>query len=87
MVVMVYLVLVMCWLGFNDVVVQLYCDFFDVLQVQGKLQLIGGFVDGSGGVYVLCNVDSLVQVQVIVVIDLLVMMQVFDLIVYEWNIC
>jgi len=70
---------------FNDAAVQPHRDFLDALQAQGKLQLTGGFADGSGGAYVLCNVDSLAQAQAIVATDPLVTMQASDLTVHEWN--
>ncbi|MBN5051315.1 hypothetical protein B9Y66_03810 [Stenotrophomonas maltophilia] len=81
----VYLVLAMRQPGFTDAVVQPHRDFLDALQAEGKLQLTGGFADGSGGAYVLCNVDSLAQAQAIVATDPLVTMQASALSVHEWN--
>lgn len=81
----VYLVLAMRQPGFTDAVVQPHRDFLDALQAEGKLQLTGGFADGSGGAYVLCNVDSLAQAQAIVATDPLVTMQASTLSVHEWN--
>ncbi len=81
----VYLVMAMRRPDFNDAAVQPHRDFLDALQAQGKLQLTGGFADGSGGAYVLCNVDSLAQAQAIVATDPLVTMHASDLTVHEWN--
>lgn len=81
----VYLVLAMRQPDFNDAVVQPHRDFLDVLQAEGKLQLAGGFTDGSGGAYVLCNVDSLAQAQAIAATDPLVTMQASTLTVHEWT--
>lgn len=81
----VYLVLAMRLPGFNDAVVQPHRDFLDALQAEGRLQLTGGFADGSGGAYVLCNLDSLAQAQAIIATDPLVTMQASALSVHEWN--
>jgi len=81
----VYLVLAMRLPGFTDAVVQPHRDFLDALQAEGRLQLTGGFADGSGGAYVLCNLASLAQAQAIVATDPLVTMQASALSVHEWN--
>ncbi|TPD71673.1 hypothetical protein FJP69_06895 [Stenotrophomonas maltophilia] len=81
----VYLVLATRLPGFTDAVVQPHRDFLDALQAEGRLQLTGGFADGSGGAYVLCNLDSLAQAQAIVATDPLVTMQASALSVHEWN--
>ncbi|WP_312107811.1 YciI family protein [Stenotrophomonas indicatrix] len=81
----VYLVLAMRLPGFTDAVVQPHRDFLDALQAEGRLQLTGGFADGSGGAYVLCNLDSLAQAQAIVATDPLVTMQASALSVHEWH--
>lgn len=81
----VYLVLAMRLPGFTDAVVQPHRDFLDALRAEGRLQLTGGFADGSGGAYVLCNLDSLAQAQAIVATDPLVTMQASALSVHEWN--
>ena len=70
---------------FNDAAVQPHRDFLEALQAQGKLQLTGGFADGSGGAYVLCNVESLEQARAIVATDPLVTMHASELTVHEWN--
>lgn len=81
----VYLVLAMRLPGFTDAVVQPHRDFLEALRAEGRLQLTGGFADGSGGAYVLCNLDSLAQAQAIVATDPLVTMQASALSVHEWN--
>ena len=81
----VYLVMAMRRPDFNDVAVQPHRDFLEALQAQGKLQLTGGFADGSGGAYVLCNVESLEQARAIVATDPLVTMHASELTVHEWN--
>ena len=45
----VYLVLAMRRPDFNAAAVQPHLDFLDALRAQGRLQLTGGFADGSGG--------------------------------------
>lgn len=82
----VYLVMAMRLPGFTDAAVQPHRDFLDALRAQGRLQLTGGFSDGSGGAYVLCNVDSLADAQAIVATDPLLSMQASALTVHEWNI-
>ncbi|MCC8535881.1 YciI family protein [Xanthomonas axonopodis pv. poinsettiicola] len=81
-----YLVLAMRLPSFDDAAIQPHRDFLDALRAQGRLHLTGGFTDGSGGAYVLCNVDDLAQAQAIVASDPLVTMQASDLSVHEWTI-
>jgi len=81
----VYLVLAMRRPDFNAAAVQPHLDFLDALRERGQLQLTGGFSDGTGGAYVLCNVESLAQAQAIVAADPLVTMQASHLTVHEWN--
>ncbi|MCC4603536.1 hypothetical protein HG421_09400 [Xanthomonas campestris pv. badrii] len=81
-----YLVLAMRLPSFDDAAIQPHRDFLDALRAQGRLHLTGGFTDGSGGAYVLCNVDSLAQAQAIVASDPLATLQASELSVYEWTI-
>ena len=81
----VYLVLAMRRPDFNAAAVQPHLDFLDALRAQGQLQLTGGFSDGTGGAYLLCNVSSLADAQAIVATDPLVTMQASQLTVHEWN--
>ena len=81
----VYLVLAMRRPDFNAAAVQPHLDFLDALRERGQLQLTGGFSDGTGGAYLLCNVDSLAEAQAIVATDPLVTMQASYLTVHEWN--
>ncbi|MDV0440738.1 YciI family protein [Xanthomonas sacchari] len=82
----VYLVLAMRRPDFDAAAVQPHLAFLDALRAQGRLQLTGGFADGSGGAYVLCNVASLAEAQAIVATDPLVTMQASELTVHEWNV-
>ncbi len=82
----VYLVLAMRRPQFDTAAVQPHLAFLDALRAEGRLQLTGGFADGSGGAYVLCNLDSLEQAQAIVAGDPLVTMGASDLTVHQWNI-
>ncbi|AWH50126.1 YciI family protein [Isoptericola jiangsuensis] len=81
----VYLVLAMRRPDFNAAAVQPHLDFLDALRERGQLQLTGGFSDGTGGAYLLCNVGSLADAQAIVATDPLVTMQASQLTVHEWN--
>lgn len=80
-----YLVLAMRQPDFSDAVIQPHRDFLARLREQGQLQLTGGFSDGSGGAYVLCNVPSLAEAQAIVARDPLVLQGTSLLTVHEWN--
>lgn len=79
-----YLVLAMRLPSFDDAAIQPHRDFLDALRAQGRLHLTGGFTDGSGGAYVLCNVDNLAQAQAIVATDPLATLQASELTVHEW---
>ena len=81
----VYLVLALRRPDFNAAAVQPHLDFLDALRERGQLQLTGGFSDGTGGAYLLCNVASLADAQAIVATDPLVTMQASQLTVHEWN--
>lgn len=80
-----YLVLAVRRPDFNESAVQPHRDFLDALRAEGRLQLTGGFADGTGGAYVLCNLDSLAQAQAIVATDPLATMRAAELTVHEWN--
>ncbi|MCC4591825.1 YciI family protein [Xanthomonas campestris pv. cannae] len=82
----VYLVLAVRRPDFDAAAVQPHLAFLDALRAQGRLQLTGGFADGSGGAYVICNVASLAEAQAIVATDPLVTMQASELTVHEWNV-
>jgi len=79
-----YLVMAMRAPGFTDAAIQPHRDFLDALRAAGQLHLTGGFSDGSGGAYVLCNVEDMAQAQAIVATDPLVTMQASVLHVHEW---
>jgi len=80
-----YLVMAMRKPGFSEAVIQPHRDFLAELRVQGRLLLTGGFSDGSGGAYVLQNVDSLEQALALVARDPLVLQGASELSVHEWN--
>ncbi|GAB3054783.1 YciI family protein [Stenotrophomonas tumulicola] len=80
-----YLVLAMRRPDFNAAAVQPHIAFLDELRAAGQLHLTGGFSDGSGGAYVLCNVGSLEEANAIVARDPLVTLQSSDLVVHEWT--
>lgn len=52
-----YLVLVMRNARFDPAVVQPHRDFLEGLRAGGRLELSGGFADGSGGAYLLFAED------------------------------
>lgn len=80
-----YLVLAMRQPDFPADVVQPHRAFLDALRAAGQLELTGGFSDGSGGAYVLINVEGLAQAQQIVAQDPLAVRGASTLTVYEWN--
>lgn len=80
-----YLVLAMRRPDFDTSVVAPHIAFLDDLRAAGQLHLTGGFSDGSGGAYVLCNVGSLAEAQAIVARDPLATLHTSDLTVHEWT--
>ncbi|MEA5125655.1 YciI family protein [Xanthomonas floridensis] len=80
-----YLVLAMRKPQFPADVVEPHRAFLQALREAGQLELTGGFSDGSGGAYVLVNVDSLKQAQQIVARDPLVLRDASTLTVHEWK--
>lgn len=80
-----YLVMAMRRPGFSEAVIQPHRDFLAGLRAQGKLLLTGGFSDGSGGAYVLQNLDSLEQARALVDSDPLVLQDASELTIHEWN--
>lgn len=59
--------------------------FLDALRERGQLHLTGGFADGSGGAYVLCNVADMEAAQAIVATDPLAIHDCSELTIHEWN--
>ncbi|HEY0333207.1 MAG TPA: YciI family protein [Stenotrophomonas sp.] len=80
-----FLVLALRKPGFSPEVVQPHLDFIEGLRSQDRLALTGGFADGTGGAYLLKNVDSLAQAREIVALDPLVLRDASELTVHEWN--
>ncbi len=80
-----YLVLAMRKPGFDAAVVAPHKAFLDVLMAEGRLAMTGGFSDGSGGAYVLQDVDGIEAARAIVARDPLVLRDASELTVHEWN--
>ncbi|MGX9719824.1 YciI family protein [Stenotrophomonas acidaminiphila] len=80
-----YLVMAMRKPAFDASVIAPHKAFLDALRAQGRLHLTGSFSDGSGGAYVLCNVDDLEQARAIVATDPLALQDCSELSVHEWN--
>ena len=53
--------------------------------IRGQLHLTGGFADGSGGAYVLCNVADMDEARAIVATDPLAIHDCSELTIHEWN--
>jgi len=80
-----YLVMAMRKPTFEASVVEPHKAFLDMLRAQGRLHLSGGFGDGSGGAYVLCNVADLEAARALVATDPLALQGCSELSVHEWN--
>ena len=80
-----YLVLAMRRLDFDDAVIEPHRLFLGDLRARGLLEMTGGFGDGSGGAYLLRNVESLEEARAIVAADPLALQQTSDLVVHEWH--
>ena len=80
-----YLVLAMRKPGFDAAVVAPHKAFLDALKAEGRLAMTGGFSDGSGGAYVLQDVDGIEAARAIVARDPLVLRDASELTVHEWN--
>ncbi|MFC6841665.1 YciI family protein [Xanthomonas theicola] len=80
-----YLVLAMRKPDFPAAVVRPHRDFLAQLRERGLLELAGGFGDGSGGAYLLKNLDSLDAARALVATDPLAIQQASVLTVHEWN--
>lgn len=70
---------------FPDDVIGPHKDWLINLKVEGQLHMTGGFSDGSGGAYVLKNLDSLEQAKALVATDPLALRDASELTVYEWS--
>ena len=80
-----YLVMAMRRPAFDASVIEPHKAFLDELRAQWLLHLTGGFSDGSGGAYVLCNVADMDAARAIVATDPLALQGCSDLSVHEWN--
>ncbi len=81
-----YLVMAMRRPDFDPAVGPPHLAFLDALRADGMLAMTGGFSDGSGGAYLLQNVENLAAAQAIVARDPLVVQGASDLTVHEWTI-
>ncbi|RPD85828.1 YciI family protein [Luteimonas sp. 100069] len=81
-----YLVMAMRRPGFDAAVIAPHRAFLEDLRTRGLLDMAGGFADGSGGAYVLRNIESLAQAQAIVATDPLVLQGASDLTVRAWHV-
>ena len=80
-----YLVLAMRKPSFDDAVIAPHIAFLNALVAKDQLHLTGGFSDGTGGAYVLKNVDTLEAAQAIVASDPLAIQGSSELTIHEWN--
>jgi len=79
-----YLVLVMRNARFDPAAVQPHRDFLEGLRAGGRLELSGGFSDGSGGAYLLFAED-IEQAMQTVHADPAYLSGGWDFTVHEWN--
>lgn len=80
-----YLVMAMRKLSFDNAVIAPHIAFLDALSAGNRLHLTGGFSGGSGGAYVLKNIDSLDEAKAIVATDPLAIHGSSELTIHEWN--
>ncbi|MBB1088880.1 hypothetical protein H4F99_10290 [Lysobacter sp. SG-8] len=80
-----YLVLAMRGPDFDPAVVTPHRDYLARLREQGRLQLSGGFADGSGGAYVL-RAEDLATAQALVEADPLYQTGASRLTLHEWSV-
>ena len=80
-----YLVMAMRTPAFDPVQGAAHQAYLQQLRERGVLMLTGGFADGSGGAYILKNLDSLEQAKALVATDPLALRNASELTVYEWN--
>ena len=71
--------------SFEDAVIAPHKAFLDALSADDQLHLTGGFSDGTGGAYVLKNVDTLDAAKAIVATDPLAIHGSSELTIHEWN--
>ena len=80
-----YLVMAMRKPAFDVNAIEPHKAFLDALCERDQLHLTGGFADGSGGAYVLCNVADMDEVRAIVATDPLAIHDCSELTIHEWN--
>jgi len=79
-----YLVMVMRNARFDPAAVQPHRDFLEGLRAGGRLELSGGFADGTGGAYLLFAED-LAQAMATVHADPAYVSGGWDFTVHEWH--
>ena len=79
-----YLVMVMRNARFDPAVVQPHRDFLEGLRAGGRLELSGGFADGSGGAYLLFAEDR-EQAMATIRTDPAYVSGGWDFTVHEWH--
>ncbi|RXR07115.1 YciI family protein [Pseudoxanthomonas composti] len=79
-----YLVMALRKPDFPADVIGPHKDWLINLKIEGQLHMAGGFSDGSGGAYVLKNLDSLKQARALVATDPLALRDASELTVHEW---
>ena len=70
---------------FDPAVVAPHLAWLDDLHARGLLASSGGFTDGSGGAYLLRDLDSLADAQALAATDPLALTGNSDLTVREWK--
>ena len=80
-----YLVLAMRKPSFDDAVIAPHIAFLNALDAKDQLHLTGGFSDGTGGAYVLKNIETLEAAKAVVAADPLALHGSSELIIREWN--
>lgn len=81
-----YLVMAMRKPGFRAEVIEPHRAFLAQLRAEDRLELTGGFADGSGGAYLLKNVASLEAARALVARDPLALQDASELTVYAWQV-
>ncbi|MFT4197186.1 MAG: YciI family protein [Pseudoxanthomonas sp.] len=80
-----YLVMAMRKPDFPAEVAEPHRAFLAELRATGRLELSGGFGDGSGGAYLLKNVASLEEAKALAARDSLAQRDASEITVYEWD--
>ncbi len=79
-----YLVMAMRQPGFDDAVIEPHMAYIGQLRARGRLDMSGGFSDGSGGAYLL-RASDMAEAQAMADADPLHLTGASRLTVFEWN--